>query len=74
MTATPGIPELKGILSGTDAVYHADRKVGKKKPENIKKINVFGGNSNGVPGGTRTPNPLVRSQVLYPIELRVRSV
>ena len=25
---------------------------------------------NGVPGGTRTPNPLVRSQVLYPIELQ----
>ena len=24
----------------------------------------------GAPGGTRTPNPLVRSQVLYPVELR----
>ena len=27
---------------------------------------------NGRPGGTRTPDPLVRSQVLYPTELRVR--
>ena len=24
---------------------------------------------NGTPGGTRTPNPLIRSQMLYPIEL-----
>ena len=24
------------------------------------------------PGGTRTPDPLVRSQVLYPTELRIR--
>ncbi len=27
-------------------------------------------NFGGTPGGTRTPNPLVRSQVLYPVELR----
>lgn len=33
-----------------------------------------GRNENGVPGGTRTPNLLVRSQALYPIELRVRTV
>lgn len=26
----------------------------------------------GAPGETRTPNHLIRSQVLYPIELRVR--
>ncbi len=26
----------------------------------------------GAPGGTRTPNLLVRSQPLYPIELRAR--
>lgn len=26
----------------------------------------------GAPGGTRTPNPLIRSQMLYPIELPVR--
>ena len=25
---------------------------------------------NGVPGGNRTPNPLLRRQVLYPVELR----
>ena len=28
----------------------------------------------GDPGRTRTPNILIRSQVLYPVELRDRSV
>ena len=28
---------------------------------------------NGTPGGSRTPNLLVRSQALYPIELRVHT-
>jgi hypothetical protein len=28
---------------------------------------------NGAPGETRTPDPLVRSQVLYPAELRAHS-
>ena len=27
---------------------------------------------NGAPGKIRTPNPLIRSQVLYPVELRAR--
>ena len=27
---------------------------------------------NGAPGESRTPNLLIRSQMLYPIELRVR--
>ena len=29
--------------------------------------------TNGASGTTRTPNPLIRSQVLYPIELRMRN-
>ena len=29
--------------------------------------------TNGAPAGTRTPNLLIRSQVLYPIELRART-
>ena len=29
--------------------------------------------SDGAPGTTRTCDPLIRSQVLYPAELRVRS-
>ena len=28
----------------------------------------------GADGGTRTPDPLVRSQMLYPAELRLRSL
>jgi hypothetical protein len=27
---------------------------------------------NGAPGGTRTPDPLIRSQMLYPAELQAR--
>ena len=37
-----------------------------------KWLKKKGKKRNGVPGGTRTPNLLVRSQALYPIELRVR--
>ncbi len=29
---------------------------------------------NGAPEGIRTPGPLIRSQVLYPAELRVHTV
>jgi hypothetical protein len=29
---------------------------------------------NGVPGETRTPNLLIRSQTLYPVELRARNI
>ena len=29
---------------------------------------------NGVPGETRTPNLLIRSQTLYPIELRALNI
>ena len=27
----------------------------------------------GAPGGARTPNPLLRRQMLYPVELRARA-
>ena len=29
--------------------------------------------SNGDPGGSRTPNPQIRSLMLYPVELRGRA-
>src|SRR3984885_11342175 len=34
---------------------------------------VRGGRGSGAPGEIRTPDPLVRSQMLYPAELRARS-
>ena len=34
---------------------------------------VYRGKAIGTPGGARTPNPLIRSQVLCPIELRVHN-
>src|SRR5277367_1860055 len=34
---------------------------------------MWGSNKNGAPGEIRTPDPLVRSQMLYPAELRARA-
>ena len=45
----------------------------KAKFENVKTKNIiinFFINLYGAPGEIRTPDPLVRSQVLYPAELR----
>ncbi len=28
----------------------------------------------GTPGGIRTPNPLIRSQMIYPVDLPVRPI
>ncbi len=36
----------------------------------IDETPAYAGVSGGTPGGTRTPNLLIRSQTLYPIELR----
>ena len=47
-----------------------------RHPDLVPKSN-FGAKSliyNGALGGTRTPDTLVRSQVLYPAELRARRV
>ena len=45
------------------------QKIGKKNHQNFKILMTF---QYGAPGEIRTPDPLVRSQVLYPTELRVR--
>ena len=48
----------------------------KAKFENIKTKNIiinFFINLYGAPGEIRTPDPLVRSQVLYPAELRAHT-
>ena len=47
------------------------RKVGRRKLQNQRKIKTLGKKScNGAPGEIRTPNPQIRSLVLYPVELR----
>ena len=38
------------------------------------KLRYFPSKINGVPGETRTPNLLIRSQTLYPIELRALNI
>jgi hypothetical protein len=36
-------------------------------------LQKFGDGKNGAPGEIRTPDPLLRRQMLYPAELRARS-
>ena len=52
------------MVAATKIDWKEDRTMARKymKP----KIKV------GAPGGIRTPNPQIRSLVLYPIELRAR--
>ena len=40
----------------------------------VEREQVFSDSESGTPGGTRIPNLLIRSQTLYPIELRVLCV
>jgi hypothetical protein len=39
---------------------------------NIRSLTPSSAPFNGAPGEIRTPDPLVRSQMLYPIELRAQ--
>ena len=41
---------------------------------NALKTNFGSGMCGGAPGGIRTPNPQIRSLMLYPVELRARPV
>ena len=42
-------------------------------PESLYLIEIELVIISGTPGGSRTPNLLIRSQALYPIELRVHN-
>ena len=56
------LPRIRGVAS-----VKASRSFGSK---NVSVEHQVG---DGAPGGTRTPDLLVRSQTLYPTELRARS-
>ena len=43
-------------------------------PEFLTVSNISAENTAGVPGGTRTPDLLLRRQLLYPVELRALEV
>ena len=47
--------------------FGAEQDQNPTEPERSEARNVL---NPGTPGGTRTPNLLIRSQMLYPIELR----
>src|SRR2546423_11320160 len=45
-----------------------------KSSESCSALHLRAIKNCGDPGGSRTPNPLLRRQMLYPVELRGRSV
>ena len=71
----PGAPEPEGMMTncaGTEAALP-----GPEAPEGMA-VTIAGLGlpfpGPGAPGGIRTPDPLVRSQVLYPTELRAHTI
>ena len=62
--------ESAGFLA--DFPKHSQIKVPAVAKALVRHISFHLGEKCGGSGGTRTPNPLVRSQVLYPIELQIR--
>ena len=61
------------VFNGNNRKGKANIKSTKKKgpPEERPLFKRDSRYKTGTPGGSRTPNLLVRSQALYPIELRV---
>ena len=56
-------------------IYGSQKQDWKQKAETIGDNIRFGGvEKTGAPGGIRTPNPQIRSLMLYPVELRARFV
>ena len=60
-----------GVLAHEKTVYSALHHCLVVVNQRVKR-SKRDGLENGAPGRTRTRNPLIRSQVLYPIELRVQ--
>ncbi len=64
----------RGIRPYPRAPYVLFRKKSAPAVSTLSLNNVFiFNNLNGAPGRTRTPNLLIRSQTLYPIELRAQT-
>ena len=55
-----------------DPARHQPHALDEVQPQNLEEMR--GGSWNGAPGRIRTSDHLVRSQVLYPAELRARNV
>jgi hypothetical protein len=62
-----------GVLAHEKTVYSALNHCLVVVNQRVKR-SERDGLENGAPGRTRTRNPLIRSQVLYPIELRVHQM
>ena len=51
---------------------HAERHIQRQFEQPLSFQDCYNLSRNGAPGEIRTPDPLIRSQVLYPAELRAR--
>src|SRR5271157_4221449 len=73
-TAAPGCP-VERSSTRVDTGIHLGGQASGLRPDGQPGAAVptwFSSESNGDPGGSRTPNPQIRSLMLYPVELRGR--
>ena len=68
-----GLPRSAAVRCGSEATEGAEAK-GKEAATNRRSAAVSPAAMDGTGERTRTPNLLIRSQVLYPIELRPHEV
>ena len=61
--------DINGIPEECEVVFFGTRR-SLESLRKQKKTSQMGGSFIGAPGGTRTHNLLIRSQMLYPIKLR----
>src|SRR6266542_3015052 len=62
-----GMPNSEGNRPTNTPRLHGARNPARLKPHRVNDLDY-------APGGTRIPNLLIRSQMLYPIELRAHMV
>jgi hypothetical protein len=60
---------IVGVVQHIDEADDVEALVGMRDRLAVEDVD---GNMGGAPGRIRTPDPLIRSQVLYPAELPVR--
>lgn len=73
VTTVVGQMVTEGVLAHEKTVHSALHHCLVVVNQRVKR-SERDGLENGAPGRTRTRNPLIRSQVLYPIELRVHQM
>ena len=67
LRAPAAVQNAPGVLSNGGVLFKLQRP-DTKKPRSLSEVFLY-----GAPGEIRTPDQVVRSHLLYPAELRVRS-